>query len=87
MADDSDIRRYTIFGERCSGTTFLNSLMAANFDVKLTWEFGFKHFFGFNALENSDDTLFIGIIRHPHTWLNSFYKNPWHVAKELRGNP
>ena len=41
------LKKYTIYGERCSGTKYLEQLMDSNFDIKLTWEFGWKHFFGF----------------------------------------
>ena len=59
------ITKFTIFGPRCSGTTYLENCITKNFDITLTWEYGWKHFFGFNNLDNSQDTLFIGIIRDP----------------------
>ena len=68
------LRKYTIYGERCSGTNYLENIMDLNFDVEITWEFGWKHFFGFHdeVLRNhSDDTLFICIIRDPVDWFNS----------------
>jgi len=80
------IKRFTIYGERCSGTNYIEKLILKNFDVKLTWEFGYKHFFGFSNFENSDDVLFIGIIRNPFEWLNSFYKNPWELPAHLIEN-
>lgn len=80
------INKYTIFGERASGTNYLQNLIDLNFDAKLTWEFGFKHFFGHNNLENSDDTLFICIVRDPHEWLNSFWRNPWHLSPLCKSN-
>jgi hypothetical protein len=40
------IRYVQIFGERCSGTNFLTSLVYKNFrDIELTREFGGKHWF------------------------------------------
>ena len=42
------IKKVTIYGERCSGTNYLEELIVSNFDVKITWEYGWKHFFGFN---------------------------------------
>tara|TARA_B110000027_G_C16122057_1_gene303744 strand:+ start:2092 stop:2340 length:249 start_codon:yes stop_codon:yes gene_type:complete len=60
------IQKITIYGERCSGTNYLETLLAKNFhDYKLTWKYGWKHFFGHQNLENSDDTLFICIVRNP----------------------
>ena len=73
------ITKVTIYGERCSGTNYLEELIKLNFDVKITWEYGWKHFFGFNNLKNSDDTLFIGIVRHPYDWINSFYREQHHL--------
>ena len=69
------VNKFTIYGERCSGTNYLESLMVNNFDVSITWDYDWKHFFGWHSLNNSDDTLFIGIVRNPVDWLNSFYKN------------
>jgi hypothetical protein len=78
------IKKFTIYGERCSGTNYLEDLITRNFDVEVTWEYGWKHFFGFKDLSNSDDTLFIGIVREQHSWLNSFYKNPYHLHASLK---
>ena len=41
------LRKYAIYGERCSGTNYLENIININFDVKITWEYGWKHFFGF----------------------------------------
>lgn len=41
--------------------------------------------FGFNDLSDSDETLFIGIVREPVDWIMSFCNQPWHVADELKG--
>lgn len=74
------IKKFTIYGERCSGTNYLEKLILKNFVVTLTWEYGFKHFFGFNNnLDTSDDTLFICIVRDIHDWLNSFFREPHHL--------
>lgn len=80
------IKRFTIYGERCSGTNYLQELIEMNFDVETTWDYGWKHFFGFNDVSNSDDTLFICIIRDPYTWLNSLYRIPHHITHTIRGD-
>lgn len=69
----------TIYGERCSGTNYLEALLNTNYDVDVCWKYGMKHFFGFNDLTTSDDTLFIGIIRSPYDWINSFYRDKYHL--------
>jgi hypothetical protein len=80
------LKKYTIYGERCSGTNYLQNIMSFNFDVKITWEYGWKHFFGFEdkKLNNSEDTLFICIVRNPVDWMNSLHRRQWHIANHLR---
>jgi hypothetical protein len=80
------LKKVTIYGERCSGTNYLEELLTSNFDVEIVWDYGWKHFFGFNDLTNSDDVLFIGIIRNINDWINSFYKNPHHLPHHLLVN-
>jgi hypothetical protein len=82
------IKKVTIFGERCSGTNYLEELLRINFDVEIVWSFGWKHFYGFNDItKNSDDVLFIGIIRNLEDWVNSLFRQkhhlPWAVTKNV----
>jgi len=77
------IKKVTIYGERCSGTNYLEELLIINFNVEIIWSYGWKHFFGFNNLDDSDDVLFIGIIRNIFDWINSLYINKHHLPKEL----
>ena len=74
------ITNYTIFGERNSGTNYLENIISLNFDINVTWKYGWKHFFGNNneLLNNSDNTLFICIVRDPIDWINSFYRDMHH---------
>uniref|UniRef100_A0A6C0B000 Sulfotransferase domain-containing protein n=1 Tax=viral metagenome TaxID=1070528 RepID=A0A6C0B000_9ZZZZ len=78
------IKNVTILGERCSGTNYLENLININFKTEITWEYGWKHFFGFNDFKNSDNTLFIGIVRDPYDWINSFYRERHHLPKQYR---
>lgn len=78
------IRKFTIFGERCSGTNFLAHAILNNFNIPITWEFGYKHFFGHNSFDNSETTLFLCIVRHPLDWINSMYRTPHHLRFEMR---
>lgn len=75
------IKKYTIYGERCSGTNYLLDIMNINFDAEITWDYGWKHFFGFQdeKLQDSDDTLFICIVRNTVDWINSFYREKHHL--------
>jgi hypothetical protein len=80
------IEKVTIYGERCSGTNYLEKLLLLNFDVQIVWDYGWKHFFGFNDISNSDDVLFIGIIRNLEDWINSLYRDQHHLPSDLIEN-
>jgi len=81
--NNTKITKFAIYGERCSGTNYLEEVMKTNFHLHYTIEHGNKHFFCFNNYENksTDDTLFIGIVRNPVYWLNSFCKEMYHVPE------
>lgn len=78
------IKEFAILGERCSGTNFLEQAMINNFDIKYTTRFGHKHYFGFNDYSNSENVLFIGIVRNPIDWINSLFRNPWHIRDDIK---
>ena len=81
------IGEFTILGERCSGTHYLQAIIEKNFDLNFTQRFGHKHFYIYrNSFENSDDCLFISIIRDPFDWINSLYLKPWHLSYETACN-
>ncbi len=80
---NNPIKKVTIYGERCSGTTYLEELLKLNFDVEIVWTYGWKHFFGFEDLKNSDNVLFIGIVRNLEDWVNSLYREKHHLPREL----
>jgi hypothetical protein len=78
------IKKFTIYGERCSGTTFLENAIKENFDLEITWAYGWKHFFGFSNYENSDDVLFIGINRKFYDYANSLFKSQYHLPENMK---
>jgi hypothetical protein len=79
------IRRIQIYGERCSGTNYLESLISNGLDaVQIQWDFGWKHFFPNVNVENQTDCLFVVVYRNPFDWLRSLHRNPWHAAPGLR---
>lgn len=79
------IKKFVIYGERCSGTNFLENVIKTNFGLELSNEYSWKHFFGFDNFDKpNEDILFIGIIRNPIYWLNSFSKELHHIPKENR---
>lgn len=123
------LTKVKIFGERCSGTNYLEQLLITNFNIKIICNppdkyfecigiqpnklnicgtnihiynenctkcdsctlnfmefnrtYGHKHFFGFNDFNNSDDILFIGIIRNLPDYINSLYRDKHHLPEEL----
>ena len=79
-------KKATIYGERCSGTTYLEELIDLNFDIEFTWDYGWKHFFGFQDLTNTDDVLFIGIVRNLEDWINSLYREKHQLPYTLTKN-
>lgn len=83
------VKYFTIYGERCSGTNFVERAIIKNFKLELTWKYDFKHFFGFydfKEKEKYDDTLFIGIIRGPYEWMSSLYRTHHHIPYKNRKN-
>lgn len=83
------ITHFKIFGERCSGTYLLEDSIMKNFDI-IYWhqkKYGHKHFLGFEDLSDSDNTLFICTVRDPIKWLNSLYRTPHHLSKEICDSP
>lgn len=78
------INKFTILGERCSGTNYLYNLITKNFDISYTKEYGDKHFRIFNQTNyiDSNNVLFVGIIRDAYSWVNSLYETPWHISPE-----
>lgn len=77
------LNKVTIYGERCSGTNYLEKLLTTNFDIEIVWTYGWKHFFGYDDLSNSDDVLFIGIVRNLTDWVNSLYREKYHLPNTL----
>lgn len=88
------IKNIKIYGERCSGTNFLEAIITGNsyfhhnhkpaFDLPTSKEYGDKHFFGFadeKIITKSKDTLFIAIVRHPYEWLSSLFLHKHHIPK------
>lgn len=83
------VKYFQIYGERCSGTNFLECAIKENFEIEHTSQYAWKHFFGhyeFKQTDNENNTLFIGIVRNPITWIDSFYNAKHHIPKCNRKN-
>lgn len=79
------INQYVIYGERHSGTKFLDKLIDKNFDIVKAAQFGHKHFFRPKHIFESeasiiDKTLFLCIARNPYDWLMSFHNERHHCG-------
>jgi hypothetical protein len=79
------VNRYQIYGERCSGTHYIIKLLENNItSASFTEEFGFKHWFRDGEKELPEDLLVVIIAREPFSWSQSFHRQPWHAAPEIK---
>lgn len=81
-SDKYPIHNFTIYGERHSGTNWLEKTITNTFDIPVTWQYDHKHFFGccdWNKLNNAHNTLFIGIVRNIYNWTKGMIKTPYHL--------
>lgn len=76
------IDKFAIYGERHSGTNFLENSIRQTFGLDITHYYGGKHFFGWAKPETityrGKHTLFIGIVRNPYDWIMACYEQPHH---------
>lgn len=82
------VKYLKVFGERCSGTNYITSLLCQNFtqlqylDHTRTSPFGWKHDIlshEYVKHEMAKDTLFVLVVRDPYDWLRSFFHQPHHA--------
>ena len=77
------IEVFSILGERCSGTNYVQRLLEGNFDTANTDDFHYRHFFGFeqpqHTYRKAQCVLFVGVVRAPVAWLDCFYKYQWQL--------
>lgn len=97
------LQKFTIFGERNSGTNYLENILKKKLYLKFTKEYGYKHWYiknleprGINntttdneckkSIDDSDDTLFIVIVRNVYDWVGAMYKKPHHIKNMKRNS-
>lgn len=74
-----------VWGERCSGTNFTDSLLKRHFPAlsrkrgRLEWKHGLAR-----PNWSGAGRLNVFVVRDPFTWAQSFYRNPWHLPVRLR---
>lgn len=88
MNTTTTLKYFTILGERCTGTHFLQYAMLQNFNLQYIPICG-KHFFGhddaeFQTEQIQKETLVICLFRRPVDWIDSFFKRLHHVPPENR---
>lgn len=85
---ENKINKYTIIGERHSGTNWLERICQNRLELSITWEYGSKHFFNYspNTLASAQNTLFICITRNVYDWIGGFFKLPHHVDISIAYN-
>ncbi len=99
LDEEVPITRLQVFGERCSGTKYITTLLTQNFpELAPGLPFGSKHIPPWfilppedycgprhhYTLEEEDSCLFVVIFRHPLDWLRSMHRSPYHAAAHLR---
>lgn len=80
--NNSAIKNFTIYGERHSGTKWIEEVISRRFDLPVTYEYGWKHFFGFcdfAKLNKAKNTLFICVVRNIYHWFLAMQKEPHHL--------
>jgi hypothetical protein len=84
------IEKFVIYGERHSGTNFLEQCIKRQFDIDRTEFYDNKHFFGWAKPEKityrGRHTLFIGIVRNPYDWIMAMINVPHHVHHSRMGD-
>jgi hypothetical protein len=85
---NSTIKKFTLYGERHSGTNVFEKFIKMNFDMEVTWEYDWKHFFGFADIESiikAKDTLFLCIVRDTYDWLLANHYMPHDAPRDREG--
>ena len=77
------IDKFAIYGERHSGTNFLEQSINQKFGLQRTSFYDNKHFFGWTKPEKltykARDILFLGIVRNPYDWIMAMINLPHHI--------
>lgn len=77
------IDQFSIYGERHSGTNFLEQCISQQFGLNKTEFYGHKHFFGWVKPETitykGRHTLFACTVRNPYDWIMAMISLPHHI--------
>jgi hypothetical protein len=80
------IKKFTVCAERNCGTNYIERLIPKVFDLKYTFDFGPKHFMGWHdqGMKDSNDTLFLCVVRNPYDWLSALFESKHHVPFHMK---
>ncbi len=84
----SSNKKIKVFGERNSGTIYLEKLLRKNFKVQVLdyYTLGWKHRLAPSETEiSSQDSsiIYLILVKNPYSWLRSMYRKPYH-QEELK---
>ena len=76
-------KKVKVFGERNSGTIYLEKLLVKNFKVDIADYFtlGWKHRLAPHKEELDkieDDIIYLILVKNPYAWLRSMHRKPYH---------
>ncbi len=74
---------FFIVGERCSGTNYLQALIAENTELSASTGYGWKHGFPMFPAVAPDTVVFV-IFRNALDWVRSMYGKPWHASPKIQ---
>ena len=72
------MKTFQIYGERCSGTNYVEKLITENFNLVLI-EGTHKHWYVNDYSKLRGDTLVIVVVRNPYSFLSSLHLQPHHA--------
>lgn len=81
------MKKFVLLGERCSGTNLVADLLKQAASLEPSYPFGFKHFpqgYSDSLLGRAGGRGVILVVRHPESWLRSFFSKPWHVSPSIK---
>ncbi len=74
--------RFQVFGERRSGTNFVENIMKRNTDLRFVTFYGWKHGIPYYPVFPACCLFFI-VVRHPLEWVRSFYRGPYEGVEQI----
>lgn len=76
-------KTFSLMGERCSGTNWVQLLILKNFDIAETRYPGFKHWPDYRKARPKNHVT-IYLVRNSLDWLRSFYNLPHYVRRRTK---